>query len=43
MSTEAFGGAAALYLPLVCIMAYLVSGHLGIYGVQVNGQIKHLR
>ncbi|UYZ60694.1 chloride channel protein [Hymenobacter latericus] len=43
MGIELFGVAAAPYLALACVMAYLASGHRGIYGAQVVGQAKHLR
>jgi H+/Cl- antiporter ClcA len=41
MGLELFGLAAAPYLALVCIVAYLTSGHGGIYGAQVVGEAKH--
>ncbi|WP_317191964.1 chloride channel protein [Hymenobacter rubidus] len=43
MGLELFGTHGAVYLALVCVVAYLFSGHTGIYGAQVVGQAKHLR
>lgn len=43
MGIELFGGNAAIYLGLACVVAYLFSGHTGIYGSQVVGQAKYLR
>lgn len=43
MGLELFGSNAAVYLALACVVAYLLSGHSGIYGAQVVGQSKHLR
>jgi H+/Cl- antiporter ClcA len=43
MGLELFGGPAALYLALTCVVAYLFSGHRGIYSSQVIGQAKHPR
>ncbi|MBF9140261.1 chloride channel protein [Hymenobacter properus] len=43
MGLELFGSQAGIYLALACVVAYLLSGHRGIYGSQVIGQAKHLR
>jgi len=43
MGLELFGANAAVYLALACVVAYLFSGHTGIYGAQVVGQAKQLR
>lgn len=43
MGLELFGANAALYLALACVVAYLFSGHTGIYGAQVVGEAKQLR
>ncbi|MBH8569314.1 chloride channel protein [Microvirga sp. STS02] len=43
MGLELFGTNAGVYLALACVVAYLFSGHTGIYGAQVVGQAKHLR
>ena len=37
MGVELFGGGATLYLFLGCVVAYLASGHRGIYGTQRVG------
>ncbi|KAA9339919.1 voltage-gated chloride channel family protein [Hymenobacter busanensis] len=41
MGLELFGTAGAAYLALACVVAYLFSGHRGIYGAQVVGTAKH--
>jgi H+/Cl- antiporter ClcA len=41
MGMELFGARAGVYLGLACVVAYLFSGHHGIYGSQVVGQAKH--
>ncbi|MGI4739763.1 MAG: chloride channel protein [Janthinobacterium lividum] len=41
MGLELFGVQAGIYLALSCVVAYLFSGHSGIYGSQVVGQAKH--
>jgi H+/Cl- antiporter ClcA len=41
MGLELFGVQAGVYLALACVVAYLFSGHTGIYGAQVVGQAKH--
>ena len=43
MGLELFGTNAAVYLALTCVVAYLFSGHRGIYAAQVVGQAKQLR
>ena len=43
MGLELFGVHGAVYLGLACVVAYLFSGHTGIYSSQVVGQAKHLR
>jgi H+/Cl- antiporter ClcA len=41
MGLELFGTHAGVYLGLACVVAYLFSGHRGIYASQVIGQAKH--
>jgi H+/Cl- antiporter ClcA len=41
MGLELFGSHAGVYLGLACVVAYLFSGHHGIYSAQVIGQAKH--
>jgi H+/Cl- antiporter ClcA len=41
MGLELFGSHAGVYLGLACVVAYLFSGHHGIYNSQVVGQAKH--
>ena len=43
LGLELFGANAGVYLALACVVAYLFSGHTGMYGAQVIGQAKHLR
>jgi H+/Cl- antiporter ClcA len=43
MGLELFGSQAGIYLGLACVVAYLFSGHHGIYSSQVVGQAKHPR
>ena len=43
LGLELFGVNAGVYLALACVVAYLFSGHRGIYGSQVVGQAKHQR
>lgn len=43
MGLELFGVRAGVYLGLACVVAYLLSGHSGIYAAQVIGQAKHRR
>ena len=40
MGLELFGVRAGIYLALACVVAYLFSGHSGIYSSQVVGQAK---
>lgn len=40
MGIELFGGGAALYLAVACFVAYLASGHRGIYAAQHIGTPK---
>ena len=40
MGLELFGTHASIYLGLACVVAYLFSGHHGIYSSQVVGQAK---
>ena len=41
MGLELFGTHAGIYLGLACVVAYLFSGHSGIYSAQRVGQAKH--
>lgn len=41
MALELFGVACGPYIAIACVVAYLCSGHRGIYGSQVVGQAKH--
>ncbi|QIX60351.1 chloride channel protein [Hymenobacter sp. BT18] len=43
MGLELFGAGAAAYLGLACVVAYLFSGHRGIYSAQIIGVGKHRR
>ncbi len=43
MGVELFGGGAVFYLALACFVAYLASGHRGIYESQRVGTAKTLR
>jgi H+/Cl- antiporter ClcA len=42
MAIELFGAESAVYVALACVMAYLFSGHTGIYSAQIIGSPKHL-
>lgn len=42
MGIELFGAESAIYLALANVVAYLFSGHTGIYGSQIIGSPKHL-
>lgn len=42
MGIELFGAESALYMALACVIAYLFSGHTGIYSSQIIGSPKHL-
>lgn len=41
MGIEMFGVESSIYLILVCCIAYLFSGHKGIYSAQKNGVLKY--
>ena len=41
MGIELFGAAPAMYIAIACVMAYLFSGHSGIYASQIIGSPKH--
>ena len=43
MGIELFGGECGIYVALACVVAYLFSGHNGIYGKQRIGEPKHRR
>lgn len=43
MGIELFGAASGVYVGLACVMAYLFSGHAGIYNSQIIGSPKHQR
>ncbi|RNL49643.1 voltage-gated chloride channel family protein [Pedobacter jejuensis] len=42
MGVELFGAECGVYIGLACVMAYLFSGHTGIYRSQTIGSPKHL-
>lgn len=42
MGMELFGTTSGIYIALACVMAYLFSGHTGIYRSQTIGAPKHL-
>lgn len=42
MGIELFGIAGGVYIGIACIIAYLFSGHTGIYSSQIIGSPKHL-
>ncbi|MCC5932165.1 MAG: voltage-gated chloride channel family protein [Cyclobacteriaceae bacterium] len=42
MAIELFGAESAVYVAMACVMAYLFSGHTGIYSAQIIGSPKHL-
>lgn len=42
MGIELFGIEPGIYLGIACVVAYLFSGHTGIYTSQVVGTPKHL-
>ncbi|MBX2917127.1 MAG: voltage-gated chloride channel family protein [Cyclobacteriaceae bacterium] len=42
MGIELFGVESGLYVGLACVVAYLFSGHSGIYSAQIIGSPKHL-
>lgn len=41
MGIELFGAAPGVYIGLACVLAYLFSGHAGIYSRQIIGTPKH--
>ncbi len=41
MGIELFGHEAAVYIGVACAIAYVFSGHTGIYGEQIIGSPKH--
>lgn len=41
MAMELFGSACGIYVGMACVVAYLFSGHAGIYTAQVIGSAKH--
>jgi H+/Cl- antiporter ClcA len=41
MAVELFGGEAGAYAGIACVIAYLFSGHVGIYNAQRVGKSKH--
>ena len=42
MGIELFGAEGGIYIGLACVVAYLFSGHTGIYASQIVGSPKHL-
>lgn len=42
MGIELFGSQHALFIAIACFIAYLFSGHSGIYSSQIIGSPKHL-
>ena len=40
MAMELFGSECGVYVAIACIVAYLISGHNGIYSSQIIGQAK---
>lgn len=42
MGIELFGAEPGIYLGIACVVAYLFSGHTGIYTAQLIGSPKHL-
>jgi H+/Cl- antiporter ClcA len=42
MGVELFGSQAGLYIGLACVLAYLFSGHSGIYSAQIIGSPKNI-
>ncbi|EON75187.1 Chloride channel protein [Lunatimonas lonarensis] len=43
MGIELFGAESGVYVGLACVLAYLFSGHAGIYNSQIVGSPKHHR
>jgi H+/Cl- antiporter ClcA len=42
MGIELFGAQCGMYIGIACVVAYLFSGHTGIYTSQIVGSPKHL-
>ncbi|MEE1899345.1 voltage-gated chloride channel family protein [Flavobacterium rakeshii] len=42
MGIELFGAESAVFIAIACVVAYLFSGHTGIYSAQIVGSSKHL-
>ena len=42
MGIELFGAESAVFIAIACFVAYLFSGHTGIYSAQVIGSPKHM-
>jgi H+/Cl- antiporter ClcA len=42
MGIELFGAESAIFMGIACVIAYLFSGHKGIYSAQIIGSPKHL-
>ncbi|MGV3509222.1 MAG: voltage-gated chloride channel family protein [Sphingobacteriaceae bacterium] len=42
MGIELFGGEHGLFIAIACLVAYLFSGHSGIYSSQIIGSPKHI-
>jgi H+/Cl- antiporter ClcA len=42
MGMELFGTSCGVYVGIACVVAYLLSGHSGIYGAQLIGSPKHM-
>ena len=42
MGIELFGAESGIYIGIACVVAYLFSGHTGIYTSQIVGSPKHL-
>jgi H+/Cl- antiporter ClcA len=41
MGSELFGAESSVFIALACVVAYLFSGHTGIYSSQIIGSTKH--
>jgi len=41
MGIELFGGESSVFIAIACVIAYLFSGHSGIYSSQIIGSPKH--
>jgi H+/Cl- antiporter ClcA len=42
MGIELFGAESGVFIAIACVVAYIFSGHNGIYGSQIIGSPKHL-